>query len=64
LAELGRPTILDGEIVALDEEGHPRFEWLAQLSQLELRFRRNENSFAAKSHVMNTSVWKMGENGL
>ena len=28
LAELGRPTILDGEIVALDEEGHPRFEWL------------------------------------
>jgi bifunctional non-homologous end joining protein LigD len=28
LAELGRPTILDGEIVALDEGGHPRFEWL------------------------------------
>ena len=28
LAELGRPTILDGEIVALDEQGHPRFEWL------------------------------------
>jgi len=28
LAELGRPTILDGEIVALDEQGHPHFEWL------------------------------------
>ena len=28
LAELGRPTIVDGEIVALDEKGHPRFEWL------------------------------------
>jgi bifunctional non-homologous end joining protein LigD len=28
LAELGRPTILDGEIVALDDKGHPRFEWL------------------------------------
>ena len=28
LAELGRPAILDGEIVALDEQGHPRFEWL------------------------------------
>ena len=28
LAELGRPAILDGEIVALDEGGHPRFEWL------------------------------------
>jgi bifunctional non-homologous end joining protein LigD len=28
LGELGRPTILDGEIVALDEKGHPRFEWL------------------------------------
>lgn len=28
LTELGRPTILDGEIVALDEQGHPRFEWL------------------------------------
>jgi len=28
LAELGRPTILDGEIVALDGQGHPRFEWL------------------------------------
>jgi hypothetical protein len=40
------------------------FDLLTQLSQLELRFRRNENSFAAKSHVMNTSVWKTGENGL
>jgi bifunctional non-homologous end joining protein LigD len=28
LAELERPVILDGEIVALDEHGHPRFEWL------------------------------------
>ena len=28
LAELGRPTILDGEIVALDDKGHPRFGWL------------------------------------
>ena len=28
LAELGRPSILDGEIVALDDHGHPRFEWL------------------------------------
>ena len=28
LAELKRPVILDGEIVALDERGHPRFEWL------------------------------------
>jgi bifunctional non-homologous end joining protein LigD len=28
LAELGRPTILDGEIVAPAEGGHPRFEWL------------------------------------
>ena len=28
MAELGRPTILDGEIVALDEQGHPRFGWL------------------------------------
>jgi len=28
LAELGRPTILDGEIVALDDGGHARFEWL------------------------------------
>ena len=28
LAELGRPATLDGEIVALDETGHPRFEWL------------------------------------
>jgi bifunctional non-homologous end joining protein LigD len=27
-AALGRPTILDGGIVALDEQGHPRFEWL------------------------------------
>jgi hypothetical protein len=26
MAELGGPTILDGEIVALDEQGHPRFE--------------------------------------
>jgi bifunctional non-homologous end joining protein LigD len=28
LAELKQPAILDGEIVALDEEGRPRFEWL------------------------------------
>jgi integrase len=28
LAELGRPAILDGEIVALDDRGHARFEWL------------------------------------
>jgi len=28
LAELGRPATLDGEIVALNEQGHPRFEWL------------------------------------
>lgn len=28
LSELERPAILDGEIVALDEEGRPRFEWL------------------------------------
>jgi bifunctional non-homologous end joining protein LigD len=28
LAELKQPAILDGEIVALDEEGKPRFEWL------------------------------------
>ena len=28
LAELGRPAILDGEIVALDDHGHARFEWL------------------------------------
>jgi bifunctional non-homologous end joining protein LigD len=28
LAELKQPAILDGEIVALDERGHPRFEWL------------------------------------
>lgn len=28
LAELKRPAILDGEIVALDEHGFPRFEWL------------------------------------
>jgi bifunctional non-homologous end joining protein LigD len=28
LAELKRPAVLDGEIVALDEQGHPRFEWL------------------------------------
>ena len=28
LAELKRPAILDGEIVALDDHGHPRFEWL------------------------------------
>ena len=32
LAELGRPTILDGEIVALDEGGQPRFEWLVNRS--------------------------------
>ena len=25
---MGRTAIVDGEIVALDEEGHPRFEWL------------------------------------
>jgi len=28
LGELKRPAILDGEIVALDEHGFPRFEWL------------------------------------
>jgi len=28
LAKLKRPFILAGEIVALDEHGHPRFEWL------------------------------------
>jgi len=28
LAGLKQPAILDGEIVALDERGHPRFEWL------------------------------------
>ena len=28
LEGLGHNAILDGEIVALDEEGHPRFEWL------------------------------------
>jgi bifunctional non-homologous end joining protein LigD len=28
LAELKRPAILDGEIVALDDHGHSRFEWL------------------------------------
>ena len=28
LAELKHPAVLDGEIVALDEKGHPRFEWL------------------------------------
>jgi bifunctional non-homologous end joining protein LigD len=28
LAVLGRPATLDGEIVALDENNHPRFEWL------------------------------------
>lgn len=28
LSELERPAILDGEIVALDEQGKPRFEWL------------------------------------
>lgn len=28
LAELGRPTILDREIVALDDHGHSRLEWL------------------------------------
>jgi bifunctional non-homologous end joining protein LigD len=28
LAELKPTAILDGEIVALDEEGKPRFEWL------------------------------------
>lgn len=28
LAELKRPAILDGEIVALDDRGHSRFEWL------------------------------------
>jgi len=28
LVELKRPAVLDGEIVALDEQGHPRFEWL------------------------------------
>ena len=28
LAELKRPAILDGQIVALDNHGHSRFEWL------------------------------------
>ena len=28
LESLGHTAVLDGEIVALDEEGHPRFEWL------------------------------------
>ena len=28
LTALKRPVILDGEIVALDEKGHARFEWL------------------------------------
>lgn len=28
VAELKQASILDGEIVALDEEGKPRFEWL------------------------------------
>jgi bifunctional non-homologous end joining protein LigD len=28
LAELKRPAVVGGEIVALDEQGHPRFEWL------------------------------------
>src|SRR5262245_34762758 len=28
LAALRRSTILDGEVVALDEHGHSRFEWL------------------------------------
>jgi bifunctional non-homologous end joining protein LigD len=36
LAEIGRPTILDGEIVALDEGGHPRFEWLVNRGQAGL----------------------------
>jgi bifunctional non-homologous end joining protein LigD len=30
LAELKRPAILDGEIVALDEKRFPRFEWLVR----------------------------------
>ena len=30
LEHLGHTAVLDGEIVALDEEGHPRFEWLFQ----------------------------------
>ena len=33
LAGLERPAILDGEIVALDEHGHPRFEWLVNRGQ-------------------------------
>ena len=28
LEDLGHTAVLDGEIVALDEEVHPRFEWL------------------------------------
>jgi bifunctional non-homologous end joining protein LigD len=28
LAESKQPAILDGEIVVLDEQGKPRFEWL------------------------------------
>ena len=30
LANLKKVIILDGEIVALDERGHPRFEWLVK----------------------------------
>ena len=37
---------------------------LTQLSQLGLEFRRNENSFGAKSHAMNAGFSKSGENGL
>lgn len=33
LARLEGPAILDGEIVALDEHGHPRFEWLVNRGQ-------------------------------
>ena len=28
LESLGHTAVLDGEIVALDDAGHPRFEWL------------------------------------
>ena len=42
IAELKKSAILEGEIVARDERGHPRFEWLLnrgpQKLSLRLRF--------------------------
>ena len=35
LEELGRPATLDGEIVALDETGRSRFEWLVNRGKQE-----------------------------